>query len=117
MEITEKRKKVLKHYIYPINNQNEKIINDLYELIICKDFRNTIREFKSVGISLFGSAWNNEKTNPKSIHEISNWLFEFRGKFKCKKISLETIDFIFNGIDKEKVKMKKYKSKVMSKRF
>ena len=102
-----KTKKIIKSlYISDVDIQNDKIMDDLDELIICNDFRNVIRESKSVALSLFGSAWSNENTNPQSLHDISNWLLEFRGKLNEKKLSLETIDVICNGIDSKKFIMK-----------
>ena len=99
-----KTKKIIKSlYISDVDIQNDKIMDDLDELIICNDFRNVIRESKSVALSLFGSAWSNENTDPQSLHDISNWLLEFRGKLNEKKLSSETIDVICNGIDVEKV--------------
>lgn len=98
------KKTIQSFYNQKPGTNDDKLLNDLNELISCQNLRNTIRETSPKGISLFGSKWANENTDPQKLKELSKWLLQFRTLLNENKINSKTIDVVSNGVNPSIIK-------------
>lgn len=85
----------------PVND--DILINDLYELIECKELKNKILNNES-GNKLFGTYWNYEKSDAQILKELSQWLTKFKELMLEGKINEQALDIISSGANSQEIK-------------
>lgn len=97
-------KKEISSYYKDLAPKNTEIIvsnlNDLSECLISKK---EIHDAKSSGQSLFGSHWNDEKSDPKMLASFADWIVSFRQQLLKDAFSDQIVDTVSSGVSKENV--------------
>ena len=69
----------------------------------CISQRNTLRGYKLLGQTLFGSLWQGEDSDPETLQSFSEWIVAFRQNIVNKVLSEKAIDLVSKGVDPEQI--------------
>jgi very-short-patch-repair endonuclease/DNA polymerase III delta prime subunit len=81
----------------------DSVISDLNELSECINIRDKIRDSNEIGMSLFGSHWNNEESDPEMLDSFSEWIVSFRKQLLKNAFNDQVVEQVSSGISRENV--------------
>lgn len=95
------KKKIISIYLYDPPESNEQLIQDLEEILICKNLHKEIRKKDKLAQSLFGSHWKGENSEVENLKAISEWILKFRKSISEGRISEKMLIILDAGPQKE----------------
>lgn len=82
---------VLQLYSEDAPQDDQEIRRDLEGLIRLQDLRRSIRQSRDTAQSLFGQAWQGERTDSQFICDLADWLIRFRKLLLAGELSQEAL--------------------------
>ena len=79
----------------------EEILASLDELARCINMRKEVRELEQTGLSLFGSYWKGENSDPDQLHQFAEWVVLFRKELLDGTLTDKAVDIVSEGIANE----------------
>jgi len=90
-------KKELREHHPSLPEKDDEILNELDLLLRCQRLRKEIRENTALGKNLFGTAWEDEYSDPDVLNDIEIWTEQFHQKLKSGFISEITLRYLENN--------------------
>ena len=81
--------------------KSEEILASLAKLAHCINMQKEIRELEQTGLSLFGSYWKAEGSDPDQLRQFAKWVVLFRKEFLNGTLTDRAIDVVSEGVDSE----------------
>ena len=79
----------------------EEILASLGELARCINMRKEVRELEQTGLSLFGSYWKGENSDPDQLRQFAEWVVLFRKELLDGTLTDKAVDIVSEGIANE----------------
>ncbi|MCE5213336.1 MAG: DUF3320 domain-containing protein [Methanobacterium sp.] len=97
------KKKISELYLGNPPENDERILEDLKQLIRCQQLLLNIKSQDEKAKSLFGSHWKAENSQAENLKTISEWILKFRKALKEGKINEKTL-IILDSIEQKEIK-------------
>ena len=79
-------------------HSDAELINDFSYILKCIAEREQIRNSGATGRSLFGSLWQDDRSDTKQLREFSEWILQFRRKMLEDIFTERTVEMMSQGI-------------------
>lgn len=97
------KKIVLAQYLQKKKISDEEIIHDLQFIQNTIQIREIIQKSHNLGLSLFGSLWHDENSNPDALEEFKDWIVKFRHEILKEKLTEKAASIVSEGIKQEDI--------------
>jgi len=94
---------ILSQYLQKVRINDEEIIRDLQFAQEIIRMRDAIRNAHDFGISLFGSYWHDEESDPVALDEFKEWIVKFRYEIIQEKLTEKAARIVSKGIKSEDI--------------
>lgn len=97
------RNTILSQYLQKTRISDEEIIQDLQFAQDIIRMRDALRNAHDLGISLFGSYWQDEESDPAALDEFKEWIVKFRYEIIQEKLTEKAARIVSKGIRSEDI--------------
>jgi len=94
---------IVSQYLQKPRISDEEIVRDLQFAQKIIQMRDTIRNSHNSGISLFGSYWHDEESDPDALEEFKEWIVKFRYEIIQEKLTEKAARIVSKGIKSEDI--------------
>jgi len=94
---------ILSQYLQKSRMRDEEILHDLQFAQEIIRMRDTIRNSHDPGISLFGSYWHDEESDPDALEEFKEWIVKFRYEIIQEKLTEKAARIVSKGIKSDDI--------------
>ncbi len=97
------RNKILTQYLQKSRINDEEIIDDLRFAQSIIQMKQDIYNSHDLGISLFGSYWHDEESDPAVLDEFKDWIVKFRYEIIQEKLTEKAARIVSKGVKSEDI--------------
>ena len=97
----ERKKEIKSLHKESVKKKIPVIISELEQAAKCQNLREKIRKENVIGKKLFGSHWQDEHSDPKTLRNFSEWIVSFRQQLLNKALNNDSLELVSKGVPKE----------------